>query len=897
VARSSDKALELRAPATHLTKIAAPPAGSAVKILFASGSDEAVALVRGRFRGIFPELPTVVVSEFPPQEGEWIPYHIRRSWSENRDLIRSRLAGRPIRLAAIILEPGIPHWRLRALGCTFAPLHVLAFNETGQHFMLRPRDLPTMLRHLAWRAKNLVRSQLQPESSVYRAMEWIRDPNKFRLSMLYRRAMARGRSLARSRPLRPPAAALASGRPAGISAVIPSRNGRDLLETCLPGIQDADEIIIVDNGSDDDTASWLRQAWPSVFLEHCPQPLSFSAAVNRGIRRARFSHVCVLNNDMRVEPGFLAALRRPFEAVPDLFCSTAQIFFPEGRRREETGKTVMNPAPGVTEFPVRCDIPLEGEDQSYVLYGSGGCSLYEASKLDALGGFDEVYTPAYVEDLDLGVRAWLRGWPSVYCAGALALHEHRATTSRYFSPEDLDRALEVNYVQFLARAIGDPDTFLRLWKHNVLRLKALEEEAGLSAAAHQPITLVPAGDVRFLDLANGEVAVFPGKARLGKPVILVASPYVPFPLSHGAAVRIYNLMRCAAADFDQVLVAFTEEPMPVPRELREICVEIVTVRRAGSHALPSRGRPDTVEEFDTPAFHAALRQTIAKWRPGIVQLEFTQMAQYAPECARAGTILVEHDITYDLYAQMRATTGKEDWEIRRQHELWTRFETAAWRQVDRVVTMSEKDRALIEGAVAIPNGVDLDRFRPSGDPPEPRRLLFIGSFAHRPNVLALEFFLRDVFPRLENVTLHVIAGQRHQRFWDLQHPGVEVEGFVSDVRPAYRRAALVIAPLIASAGTNVKILEAMAMGKAIVSTEAGIHGLDLDRGADVVVTDSAAAMAAAIARLLDAPAERAAIERRARQTAERVYGWDAIAREQKKLYDALLQFPREDRVV
>jgi glycosyltransferase involved in cell wall biosynthesis len=539
---------------------------------------------------------------------------------------------------------------------------------------------------------------------------------------------------------------------------------------------------------------------------------------------------------------------------------------------------------------------LEGEDQTYVLYGSGGCTLYDAAKLEALGGFDEVYQPAYVEDLDLGVRAWLRGWPSVYCADARVLHEHRATTARYFSPQDLDRALEINYVQFLARAIGEPETFLRLWRHNTLRLKALEQEAGLAAAAHQPSAPVPAGDMRFLDLVNGEVAVFPGRAASNKPVILVASPYVPFPLSHGAAVRIYNLMRRAAADFDQVLVAFTEESLPVPRELREICAEIVTVRRAGSHALPSRGRPDTVEEFDTPAFHAALRQTLAKWRPGIVQLEFTQMAQYAAECAAARTILVEHDITYDLYAQMLAT-GKEDWEVRRQHQLWSSFETAAWRQVDRVVTMSEKDRALVPGAAAIPNGVDLDRFQPSSQPPDPRRLLFIGSFAHRPNVLALEFFLRDVFPRLEGVTLHVIGGQRHQRFWDLEHPGVEVEGFVSDVRPAYRRATLVIAPLVASAGTNVKILEAMAMGKTIVSTEAGIHGLELERETDVVVTDSAEAMVAAIAHLLEAPAERAAIETHARQTVERVYGWDAIAREQKRLYENLLQLARKDGVV
>jgi len=152
----------------------------------------------------------------------------------------------------------------------------------------------------------------------------------------------------------------------------------------------------------------------------------------------------------------------------------------------------------------------------------------------------------------------------------------------------------------------------------------------------------------------------------------------------------------------------------------------------------------------------------------------------------------------------------------------------------------------------------------------------------------LEFFLRDVFPRLEDVTLHVIAGQRHERFWDLRQAGVEVEGFVADVRPAYERATVVIAPLVASAGTNIKIMEAMAMGKAIVSTTAGIHGLEMEPGVDVIVEDSAEAMARAITRLLDDPIERAALEQRARATAERLYGWDAIGARQKQMYEGLL---------
>ena len=849
----------LRPDATDLT--------SPVKVLFASGSDAVIAQTLERFKGIFPELPLVVVSEFPPPEGEWIRYHIRRDWTDNLELVRSRLGGRKIRVAALILEPRTPHWRMRILGLRLAPFRMLAFNETGQHFRLRPDNLPSILRNLWWRTRNLVRS------------EWkkLREPPALRLRALY--SMARLRPAFSRAAAKPPVAWPARDLLPGISVVIPTRNGRDLLEKCLPRITGADEIIVVDNGSDDGTAAYLAAKFPQAVVELSERPLSFAVAATRGAALARYSHVCLLNNDMIVEPGFLPALRRSFDQVPDLFSSTAQIFFPEGQRREETGKTVWAPHLARTDFPVRCVEALEGEDASYVLYGSGGCTLYDTAKLARLGGFDPTYKVAYVEDLDLGVRGWQQGWPSVYCAQAQVLHQHRATTSRYFTPEQLDVILERNFVRFLARFPAFA------WRDNLKRLLAAEKSDALRCAFTASAPVAGTSD-EFLSLVTGDVAVFPGRASTGRAVVFVLSPYIPFPLSHGAAVRIYNLMRRSAAEFDQVLICFVEDIAPMPLELKEICVEIVAVRRPGSHALPSTSRPDTVEEFDSAAFHVALKQTIVKWKPKIIQLEFTQMAIYAQDCARSRTILVEHDITYDLYSQM--LSHQEDWEDRRQYQRWRRFETEAWGKVDRVVTMSEKDRQVVPGSVAIANGVDLDRFRPSGQPSEPGRLLFIGSFAHKPNVLAMEFFLKEVFPRLPGVTLHIIAGQRHERFWDLHQEGVEVEGFVSDVRPAYERATLVIAPLVASAGTNIKVLEAMAMGKAVVSTEAGIHGLDLERGKDAVVADAPEALVQAITQLLDSPETRRAMEFQARCTVELRDGWDAIAQEQLRLYKSLL---------
>jgi glycosyltransferase involved in cell wall biosynthesis len=356
-------------------------------------------------------------------------------------------------------------------------------------------------------------------------------------------------------------------------------------------------------------------------------------------------------------------------------------------------------------------------------------------------------------------------------------------------------------------------------------------------------------------------------------------------------------MREAAREFDPVLLVFVDELATPAAELLAICCEIVLVRREGSHLLPSSARPDVVEEHDRPEFRAALAAVMAKWRPAIVQLEFTQMGLYAEACRPAKTILVEHDITLDLYGQLLA--DKEEWDTRQQYEKWVTFEREAWRQVDAVVAMSEKDRRTVGtgNAHAILNGVDLARFVPSDEEPEANRILFIGSFAHLPNVMALEFFLREAWPAIaDKARLHVIAGQRHEYYLDryagrvqldLSHPHITCDGFVSDVRAAYNRAAVIIAPLVASAGTNIKIMEAMAMRKAIVTTPAGINGLDLTDGREVLVASTGAEMAEAIARLIDDPEERKALEGRAREAAVEHYGWDRIGMVQAELYRTL----------
>lgn len=398
--------------------------------------------------------------------------------------------------------------------------------------------------------------------------------------------------------------------------VIPSRNGKELLAAQMDGIaRDLErftaEIIVVDNGSDDGTVEWLRSNWPQVVVEVSAAPLSFARAVNCGIAKARYSRVCLLNNDMILEPGFFAALVKAFDRVPDLFCSTAQILFPPGVRREETGKAVYF-QPGPADFPIRCDDPLPGEDLTWVLYGSGGCSLYAADKLRALGGIDQAYDPVYVEDLDIGYRAWLRGWSSVYVADAVLEHRHRTTSTRYYTEAQLEEILEINYLRFVARAVAGTMVFRRLWEQAIgrLQIRAANSEPARKALRAAPGIALRGGlreeaefpDELILALGSGSVAVFPGATPAAEPRTVAAGAGA----AHRGAVRVIWAERLET---------------PASEMLAE-CAEVVVVRRSGG-AL---------------ALRAALQQSVAKWRPSVVYLDGVEMSEFAGDCGAAKVV-------------------------------------------------------------------------------------------------------------------------------------------------------------------------------------------------------------------------------------------------------------------
>jgi glycosyltransferase involved in cell wall biosynthesis/N-acetylglutamate synthase-like GNAT family acetyltransferase len=375
--------------------------------------------------------------------------------------------------------------------------------------------------------------------------------------------------------------------------------------------------------------------------------------------------------------------------------------------------------------------------------------------------------------------------------------------------------------------------------------------------------------------------------------IAVLSPYFPYPLSHGGAVRIFHLLREMAEEFDIFMFGFRDRETDADlKPVLEHCARVILIGKS-RYREPrwSTLLPPEVHEFRSPAMLSALQRIRNEYQIEALQVEYTMLAPYA------GDVLVEHDVTFELYRQVFESTRRGWWDYWR----WRRFEKKWIGHYRRVVVMSEQDRALLglPQAVVVPNGVDLRRFTPEIERPG-QRLLFVGSFRHFPNIVAYRFFMEQVWPilrkRLPEIQLTVVAGPDPLLYWR-EHTGqrsipvddrVQLLEFVADVRPLYIETNLAIVPTLVSAGTNLKVLEAMAMNRAVVSTSSGCAGLGLQHGVNVWIADTPQDFAQGIQTLLADGDLRERIAAAACAHGERNFDWPAVGEKQRALLRELL---------
>jgi glycosyltransferase involved in cell wall biosynthesis len=412
------------------------------------------------------------------------------------------------------------------------------------------------------------------------------------------------------------------------------------------------------------------------------------------------------------------------------------------------------------------------------------------------------------------------------------------------------------------------------------------------------------------DLSRGNVAFEASRANAGsagRPRVLLVSPFLPYPLSHGGAVRIFNLCRALADRVDYVLVAIREKHDVVYYDkLREIFRNIYVVDKDEKPSVDER-LPEQVRQHELGSLWALVGELASIWKPDLLQIEYTHLAGLREAAPEVPAVLVEHDLTFSLYRQLAQKDGAGAKE-QREYERWLEYERRWLAEYDAVWTVSDDDResAIREGSrapertFAIPNGVDIERFVPRDDPTEAPEIFYVGSFRHLPNILGFEKVRDEVMPRvwkcIPQARLRVVAGPEHEEFWKrfapksappVFDPRVEIHGFVEDLRPLYAKAAVVVIPLEVSAGTNIKVLEAMACGKAVVTTPIGCAGLGLRHRQDALIEADWEGFARSVCELISDDRSRDGLATQARRTVEERFSWKAIAGQAYESYLAL----------
>jgi glycosyltransferase involved in cell wall biosynthesis len=261
-----------------------------------------------------------------------------------------------------------------------------------------------------------------------------------------------------------------------------------------------------------------------------------------------------------------------------------------------------------------------------------------------------------------------------------------------------------------------------------------------------------------------------------------------------------------------------------------------------------------------------------------------------------------HNIDYDLARQYARSGGNlvrrlyaaANWRKLRREELGT------YRDADGVCLCSSTDEQRLLGeiplarTVVIPNAADVTYYqpRPTDPVPDGRSVVFFGLLSYQPNVDGVIHFVRDIWPQIARTHPHarckIIGGSPPPALTELAGPRIEFTGFVPDLRPHLAEAAAVVVPLRLGGGTRLKIVEAMAMGKAIVSTSLGAEGIEAVSGRDLLIEDQPEAFARAVNRLLDDPGLARCIGQSARHLAERRYAWSAAAQTLEGFYRDIL---------
>lgn len=716
-------------------------------------------------------------------------------------------------------------------------------------------------------------------------------------------------------------------RPQKVSAIILNHNGEDLLRRNLPSVfreippEEGHQIILCDNGSTDGSLDYAEDEFAGrLKVIRLDSNLGFGRGNNAAVHEAGNEIIVFLNNDMELQPGFLEPLLEAFRDE-GVFASTSAIEpAVPGRPREETGYTVGVWKKGRIRFSHALLPESSLPPEIPALWAGGGSSAFRRDRFLELGGFDELYSPAYVEDTDLSFRAWKRGWRTLHCPQSRVRHEHRVTSSRLFTECEIVNLTARNQSLFHLIHLTSPALFLRFLTTLPRIGWELSLETGLRCGLSFFFFLVRSlAEIRKRRLAGMQAAVvrdedilslnrrrlIPG-ARLGeKRRILMVSAYLPYPGVHAGGARVYRLLEYMASQNHVDLISFIEEEESAERKTTEEVVASLRcfLRQGNLPYVDLWGRvPDSVSRnFFEPGMQRCVEEASAGGLYDLVHCEFLPAAALLPDCLTVTKVLTHHEIHFRSLSYQRI---HESSAAVRLHLAWKElqmkvFELGILNRMDHIITCGRADASLLReyglqcSIQAIETGVDLEVMTPPRIRPRQPKLVFVGFFRHEPNVDAMLFFVAHILPRIRagcpEVQLDIVGAHPPSEIAALEiNPGIRVTGRVPSILPYLHNAGIFVVPIRKGTGIRGKILEAWAAGLPVVTTSLGACGLDAQAGIHYLEADTCKGFAECVLTLFEDPSLSRKIAQAGHRRVRERYSFRRTSSELEDFYASVL---------
>lgn len=398
--------------------------------------------------------------------------------------------------------------------------------------------------------------------------------------------------------------------------------------------------------------------------------------------------------------------------------------------------------------------------------------------------------------------------------------------------------------------------------------------------------------------------------------VLVITSNLPYPLTSGGKIRVWNLLKCVAQRHEVTLLSLLDsaDETQFLSYLQPYCTRVETVvkqrRRPRGKLLlrllrtmlkgqPPRNGIAHYEEMKRKVQEVASSQSF-----DIVHIEQSHMAPYiefidhSDSAARLITLYDVGATQYERILKVESDLRSRFWTLLDLFFLHRWEPTYLARRFDKCIVVSPVDEALLHQAnpaldlVVVPNGVNTTHYNLLPETPGSKEILLIGTMCYAPNVDGAIFFCKEIFPLIKqqvpDAKLLIVGSLPVDAVWALASDDVIVTGYVESVIPYYQQSLVSVIPLRAGGGTRLKILESMALGRPVVSTTLGCEGLAVTHGENILIADTPADFAAQTIRLMNDEELKRRLILNGRRLVETTYDWEVIAQQLLQVYDKVV---------